>query len=237
MAPEDHHLHIGAFIFEEMDQMDFTGPFEVLSRVPNSTFHIFGKTLAPIRDARGLILTPTTDFETVPRLDVLVVPGGNGVNRLMEDAPTLEFLRHRAAEAEIIFSICTGALLLGAAGLLRGRRATTHWAAHEFLADLGALPVDARIAIDGNLITAAGVTSGLDAALRVAALLRGDTAAQVIQLYLEYQPDPPFASGSPLTAPAEVVSRVREQAAKSVEERRAISQRLAPLLRNAPLET
>jgi cyclohexyl-isocyanide hydratase len=178
MIPTDRHLAIGAFVFDDMDQLDFAGPFEVLSRLPNSTFHIFGKTKTPVRDARSLVLTPTTDFPNVPKLDVLVVPGGSGVNPLMEDAETLAFLRRQSIGLECLFSICTGALLIGAAGLLAGHRATTHWASHDLLTSFGARPVDGRVVMDGNLITAAGVTSGIDAALRVAALLRGETEAK-----------------------------------------------------------
>lgn len=230
MIPEDRHLQIGALVFEELDQMDFTGPFEVLSRLPNSTFHIFGKTTAPVRDARGLILTPTTDFANLPELDVLIVPGGNGVNRLMEDDETLAVLRRQSTGLECLFSICTGALLLGAAGLLAGRRATTHWASHHLLASFGARPVDERVVMDGKLVTAAGVTSGIDAALRVASLLRGDAMAQGLQLYLEYCPEPPFPSGSPHTAPPEVVARLREQMKGVLAERQEIARRVAARL-------
>lgn len=230
MVPAGRHLEIGAFVFEEIDQMDFTGPFEILSRLPDSTFHIFGKTTQPVRDARGLVLTPTTDLTGVPKLDVLVVPGGAGVNRLMEDEETLAFLRRQSVGLECLFSICTGALLLGAAGLLAGRRATTHWASHDLLALFGACPVDGRVVADGNLVTAAGVTSGIDAALRVAALLRGNAIAQGLQLYLEYNPDPPFHAGSPQTAPAEVTARLREQMRNVITERHEIARRVASRL-------
>lgn len=227
MIFEDRHLEIGALIFEELDQMDFTGPFEVLSRLPDSTFHIFGKTKAPVKDARGLVLTPTSDFATLPKLDVLVVPGGSGVNRLMEDEDTLDFLRRQSGGLECLFSVCTGALLLGAAGLLAGRRATTHWASHDLLSSFGAHPVDGRVVEDGRLVTAAGVTSGIDAALRVAALLRGDAVAQELQLYLEYRPEPPFHAGCPQTAPPEIVARLRAQMRGVIDERREIARRVA----------
>jgi len=229
LAPE-HHLHIGAFIFPALDQMDFTGPFEVLSRTPNSTFHIFGKTTEPVRDARGLVLTPEKGFDEVPDLDVLIVPGGSGVNALMEDAETLEALRGLAAKVTCLFSVCTGALVLGAAGLLKGRRATTHWASHDLLPKFGAIGVDERVVVDGNLVTAAGVTSGIDAALMVLSILRGNEAAEAIQLYLEYSPDPPFHSGSPATAPAAVAVQVREQLREVTEERRLIADRVAARL-------
>lgn len=227
MIPEDRHLKIGAFVFDDMDQLDFAGPFEVLSRVSNSTFHIFGKTKRPVRDVRGLVITPTMEFSEVPKLDVLVVPGGNGVNPLMEDSLTLEFLRSQAAGVACLFSICTGSLLLGAAGLLAGRRATTHWASFEFLTSFGARPVDKRVVVDENLVTAAGVTSGIDGALWVAALLRGEAEAKAIQLYLEYSPEPPFDCGSPHKAPAEMVARFRNETRGLIDERREIVRRVA----------
>jgi cyclohexyl-isocyanide hydratase len=230
MIPPERHLHIGALIFPGMDQMDFTGPFEVLSRTPNSRFYVFGKTTSPVRDARGLVLTPEKSFADLPPLDVLVVPGGGGVNALMEDDETLAFLRRQAGGVSCLFSVCTGALLLGAAGLLAGRRATTHWASHDLLPQFGAQAVDARVVVDGNLVTAAGVTSGLDAALQVVAILRGDEAAQGIQLYLEYSPDPPFASGSPKSAPPAVAAQVRDQLRAVTEERHRITGRVAARL-------
>jgi cyclohexyl-isocyanide hydratase len=177
-------LIIGGFIFDDMDQADLTGPFEVLSRVPNSTFHVIARTKGPIRDVRGLVLTPTLNFSESPQLVVLLVPGGSGVNALMEDDEVLSFLRRQAANSRVVLSGCTGALLCGAAGLLVGKRATTHWASQNLLPLFGALPVDARVVEDGSLVCAAGVTSGIDAALRVAAILRGDEVAKRIQLYM-----------------------------------------------------
>jgi cyclohexyl-isocyanide hydratase len=230
MVPPERHLRIGALIFPALDQLDFTGPFEVLSRTPNSTFHIFARTADPVRDTRGLVLTPDKTYADVPALDVLVVPGGRGVNALMEDGETLSLLRRLAGGAACVFSICTGALLLGAAGLLKGRKATTHWASHDLLPQFGAIAVNGRIVVDGPLVTAAGVTSGLDAALRVVALLRGDEAAQAIQLYLEYSPEPPFACGSPCSAPPAIAGRVREELREITEERRKITSRVAQRL-------
>jgi cyclohexyl-isocyanide hydratase len=130
--PPVEFLKIGGIVFEEMDQADFTGPFELLSRLPGSSFHVIGKTTKPVRDFRGLILTPTLSFAQSPQLDVLLVPGGNGVNALMEDEETLSFIRNQAAASQIVLSVCTGALACGAAGLLKGRRATTHWASTTF---------------------------------------------------------------------------------------------------------
>jgi cyclohexyl-isocyanide hydratase len=225
------HLDIGAILFAKMDQTDFTGPFEVLSRIPDSTFHVIGRDKAPIRDTKGLILTPEMTFEEAPPLALLVVPGGFGVNALMEDETVLSFLRKQAAGARMILSVCTGALVCGAAGLLQGRRATTHWASHHLLSYFGAIPVDQRVVVDGNFVSAAGVTAGFDGALTVAALLRGDRAAQEIQLSLEYAPEPPFASGSPETAPPEVLAAARAALREVTEARREIAERVAERLR------
>src|SRR5436190_1046972 len=126
-------LQIGGLLFPQMDQADFTGPFEVLSRIPNSKFHVLAKEKAPIRDAKGLILSPETTFATAPQLDLLLVPGGFGVDVLMEDEPTLGFIREQAKNAKLVLSVCTGALVLGAAGLLKRRKATTHWASFHLL--------------------------------------------------------------------------------------------------------
>jgi cyclohexyl-isocyanide hydratase len=194
-----------------MDQIDFTGPFEVLSQVPNSTFHVIGKTRESIRDINGLILTPEETLSEAPQLDVLVVPGGYGQQELMDDEVVLSFLRSQAAGAEYVFSVCTGALVCGAAGLLRNVRSTTHWASFDLLPYFGAIPVDSRVVVDGKHVSAAGVTAGIDGALTVAALLRGDLAAQQIQLMIEYAPDPPFHGGTPKTAAPEVLRAAREQ--------------------------
>lgn len=220
-------LIIGGIVFEEMDQADFTGPFEVLSRVPDSVFYVIGKTNVPVRDVKGLVLTPELSFAQSPQLNVLLVPGGNGVNVLMEDEEVLSFLRNQAAGSKIVFSVCTGALVCGAAGLLKGKRATTHWASHDLLRLFGAVPVDARVVEDGSLVTAAGVTSGIDAALRVAAILRGDEAAQRIQLYMQYAPQPPFDSGTPDSAPASVVQAARSSMNAVLKARAEIAKRAA----------
>ena len=177
MIPNDTHLHIGSLLFEGVDQIDLTGPFEVLSRIPNSTYRIYGKTPAPVRDLKGLRLTPDAALADAPPLDVLHVPGGFGQEALMEDEEVLAWIRQQAAGACSIFSVCTGALLCGAAGLLKGRRATTHWASFHLLPFFGAIPVNERVVVDGAWVFAAGVTAGIDGALRLAAELRGDAAA------------------------------------------------------------
>jgi cyclohexyl-isocyanide hydratase len=204
MTPTDP-LTIGCLIFPQQDQIDFTGPFEVLSRLPNSTIHVLAKTLAPIRDVKGLILTPEMTIADAPTLDLLVVSGGYGQQAVMEDEEVLTLIRNQADSGRYVFSVCTGALLCGAAGILRGRRATTHWAAWDLLKFYGAIPVKSRVVVDGNYISSAGVTAGLDGALRVASILRGDQAAQEIQLDIEYAPEPQFHSGSPETASPETV--------------------------------
>jgi len=210
MIPHDIHLHIGSLLFEGVDQIDLTGPFEVLSRIPNSTYRIYGKTAEPVRDLKGLRLTPDAALADAPQLDVLHVPGGFGQEALMEDAEVLGWIARQASGARSIFSVCTGALLCGAAGLLRGRRATTHWASFHLLQFFGASPVNKRVVVDGDWVFAAGVTAGIDGALRLAAELRGDEAAEAIQLYMAYAPEPPFNSGTPETAPAAILDRARQ---------------------------
>lgn len=230
MIDPDRHLQIGSLLFEGLDQIDLTGPFEVLSRIPNSTYRIFGKTAEPVRDVRGLRLSPDATLADAPKLDILHVPGGFGQEALMEDAPVLDWLRTQAADALCIFPVCTGALVCGAAGLLRGRGATTHWAAFHLLPFFGAVPVDERVVEDGNMICAAGVTAGIDGALRVAARVRGDAAAQAIQLYMQYAPEPPFESGTPDTAPREVLAAARKAVAAITEKREATARRIAARL-------
>jgi cyclohexyl-isocyanide hydratase len=227
---EAGHLHIGAVIFPAVDQSDFTGPFEVLTRLPGSTFHVVAKEKRPLRDMNGLILTPEEAFSDAARLDVLVVPGGHGQEALMEDQVTLAFLREQAATARHVFSICTGALLCGAAGLLRGVRATTHWSAFHLLPYFGAIPVDERVVVDGKMVSAAGVTAGLDGALRLAALLRGDRVAQQIQLAIEYAPAPPFDCGTPRTASREILEDANRAVREIAEARLATAIRVAARL-------
>jgi cyclohexyl-isocyanide hydratase len=227
-TPEpDQHLQIGALLFPRMDQMDFTGPFEVLARLPNSTFHLAWKDKSPVRDARGLLLTPEVTLEDVPPLDVLLVPGGSGQVALMEDETVLEFLREQAGNASLVFSVCTGALTLGAAGLLRGIKCTTHWASFPVLEHLGAIPTNQRVVVDGKFVSAAGISAGIDGALRVAEILRGERVAQIIQLYLQYAPEPPFQSGTPEIAPPEVLAAARADAQHIVDTRVEVAKRIA----------
>jgi cyclohexyl-isocyanide hydratase len=227
MSPEDQPLKIGSLLFDGLDQIDLTGPFEVLSRIPNSTYRIYGASLEPVRDVKGLQLTPDATLSEAPQLDVLHIPGGPGQEALMEDEAVLGWVRHQAAGAKIVFSVCTGALICGAAGLLKERRATTHWTAKHLLPYFGALPSDERVVVDGNLVCAAGVTAGIDGALLVAAMLRGEEAAKAIQLYMQYAPEPPFNAGSPETAPPEIVESVRASAQDLIARREVTARRVA----------
>jgi cyclohexyl-isocyanide hydratase len=230
MIPHDTHLQIGSLLFEGLDQIDLTGPFEVLSRIPNSTYRLYGKTAEPVRDLKGLRLTPDAVLADAPHLDVLHVPGGFGQEALMEDTEVLAWIRQQAAGARSVFSVCTGALLCGAAGLLKGRRATTHWASFHLLPYFGAIPVNERVVVDGNWVFAAGVTAGIDGALRLAAELRGDDAARTIQLHMVYAPEPPFDSGTPETAPAAILAQARQSVAGITAQREATARRVAACL-------
>lgn len=230
MMPQDQHLQIGSLLFEGLDQIDLTGPFEVLARVPNSTYRIFGKTMDGVRDIRGLRLAPDATLNDAPQLDVLHVPGGFGQEAMMDDEEVLAWIRQQAGGAACVFSVCTGALICGAAGLLKGRRATTHWASFHLLPSFGAIPVKERVVVDGNFVFAAGVTAGIDGALRVAANLRGDDAARTIQLYMEYAPAPPFDSGTPETAPAAIVEAARRSVQAVTAQREQTARRIAQRL-------
>jgi len=227
MLPNDTHLEIGSLIFDGMDQIDLTGPFEVLSRIPHSTYRLYGKTTEAVRDIKGLRLLPDARLEQAPRLDVLHVPGGYGQEALMEDEAVLGWIRRQAEGARAVFSVCTGALLCGAAGLLKGRRATTHWASFHLLPFFGATAVNERVVVDGSWVFAAGVTAGIDGALRLAAELRGIAAAQSIQLHMVYAPEPPFNSGTPETAPAAILDEARKSVAAITAQRETTAMRIA----------
>jgi cyclohexyl-isocyanide hydratase len=211
-------FNVGFVIFPDLTQLDFTGPQQVLARLPESAMHIVAKSAAPVPSESGLSLVPTHTFENCPRLDLICVPGGNaGVVQAMGDRETIEFIRRQSSTAKYVTSVCTGAFILGVAGLLKGRRATTHWAFAELLPLVGATHEKGRVVKDGNVITAGGVTSGIDFGLRVAAEIAGESVAQAIQLGLEYDPDPPFASGHPDRASAAIKTMVspRYEAARA----------------------
>ncbi|GAA0895459.1 DJ-1/PfpI family protein [Pseudonocardia zijingensis] len=230
MIPRDHHLTIGSLLFEGLDQIDLTGPFEVLSQIPNSTFSVYAKTTDPVRDIHGLRLSPDAPLADAPQLDVLHVPGGYGQEALMADEEVLGWVRAQAEGAKAVLSVCTGALICGAAGLLRGRRATTHWSALHLLPYFGATVVPERVVVDGNWVFAGGVTAGIDGALQLAAELRGVPAAQRIQLAIQYAPEPPFDSGTPETAPADVLAAARDGVAELTARREATARRVAEQL-------
>lgn len=217
----DGPIAIGFFLFPKTTQLDLTGPYEVLAALPDVRLSLIARDLEPVRSACGLTILPQATYARRPRLDVLVVPGGVGVDALLTDAEALAFVRTAAAEARFVVSICTGALVLGAAGLLRGRRAATHWFAREFLAAFGAHAVAERVVVDGNFITGGGVTAGIDIALRLAAELRGRAAAERIELALEYDPAPPFGTGSPERAGPERTKRHRDASQPALAARRA----------------
>jgi cyclohexyl-isocyanide hydratase len=224
------HLTIGCLIFPRMDQIDSTGPFEVLSRIPDSNLHVIAKTKDAVRDMQELILTPEMSLAEAPEFDVLLVPGGYGPQDLMDDEEVLSLIRNQANSGRLVFSVCTGALLCGAAGILRGRQATTHWAAWDLLPYYGAIATRSRVVVDGNLVTAGGVTAGLDGALVVASFLRGDAIAEQIQLSIQYAPQPVFHSGTPDTAPGGVLRAFEESYRPVAASREAAARRFAKTL-------
>jgi len=225
--------HIGMLIFPRLTQLDMTGPYEVLARLPNTCVDLVARNLDPVTTDRGMQIVPTVTYADCPPLDVVMVPGGPGQQDLMEDETALDFLRKQAATAKYVTSVCTGSLVLAAAGLLKGKRATCHWAAIEHLKLLGAVPTSERVVVDGNIVTGAGVASGIDFALTLAAILEGEPVAREIQLQIEYDPDPPFHSGSPKTAARETLEAVKLRLAKLNEERRTVAVRVGRKLGTA----
>jgi cyclohexyl-isocyanide hydratase len=204
---------IGLLMFPNVTQLDLTGPVQVFSSVPGAKLHLVWKRIEPVASDTVLVLTPTTTFADCPQLDVICVPGGVGSDNLLNDADVLDFLRRQADGARFITSVCTGSLVLGAAGLLKGYRAATHWTAMDNLAAFGATPTKTRVCIDRNRVTGGGVTAGIDFALTLVSMLVDRKTAEAIQLRLEYNPAPPFNAGSPDTAPADVVALIKEKSA------------------------
>jgi cyclohexyl-isocyanide hydratase len=195
-------FNIGFVIFPDLTQLDFTGPLQVLSRVPQSAIHIIAKSATPVPSDCGLGLVPTHTFANCPSLDLICIPGGSeGVAGIINDLETIDFVRQQGGAAKYVTSVCTGAFVLGVAGLLKGRRATTHWAYTDLLPLVGATHEKARVVKDGNVITGGGVTAGIDLGLGVVAEIAGETTARKIQLGIEYDPAPPFDSGDPDKAP------------------------------------
>ena len=208
-------LQIGLLIFPKVTQLDFTGPLQVFSSVPGANVHLIWKRMEPVPSDSVMVLTPTVTFADCPQLDVICVPGGAGSDDMVNDEEMLDFLCRQAVGAKYITSVCTGSLVLGAAGLLRGYRAATHWTATEFLEPFGAIPERTRVCVDRNRITGGGVTAGIDFALTLVSHLVDRKTAEAIQLRLEYNPAPPFNAGSPETAPSDVLALVNERVASS----------------------
>lgn len=202
-------LRIGLLVFPDIMQLDMTGPHEVFTKLPDTQVMLVWKSLEPVKAAGGMRILPDVTYADCPQLDVICVPGGSGMNALLNDEETLGFLRKQAETARYATSVCTGSLVLGAAGLLKGRRAACHWMSRDMLKKFGAIPDGSRVVIDGNYVSGGGVTAGIDFGLTLAEKLSDKTTAQMIQLMLEYNPAPPFNSGSPDTAPAEVLEGLR----------------------------
>jgi cyclohexyl-isocyanide hydratase len=219
-------MEIGLILFPGVTALDVVGPFEVLSRVPGASVQFVGAETGVITAQHGIRLGVDTVYEECPHLEVICVPGGPGQIALMEDARLLDFLRRQATAAQWLTAVCTGSLLLGAAGLLQGCRATTHWRYMDCLRDLGAIPVRKRVVADGNRLTGAGVSAGIDLGLFLAAHLAGEEAAQAIQLLIEYDPQPAFRSGSPETADPSVVEEVERNTESFYQRRRDQTRRL-----------
>jgi cyclohexyl-isocyanide hydratase len=212
-------FRIGLLLFPDITQLDMTGPYEVFTKLPEAEVHLVWKSLDPVTANGGMKITPTITFAACPQLDLVCVPGGPGMNALLNDEETLAFLRRQAGGVRYVTSVCTGALVLGAAGLLKGKRAATHWMSRDMLAAFGATPVAQRVVVDGNVITGGGVTAGIDFALTVAAEAFGEDLAKAIQLGIEYDPHPPFAAGSPEGAGPAIVEKARAGASKRQAER------------------
>ncbi|MET0539526.1 MAG: DJ-1/PfpI family protein [Xanthobacteraceae bacterium] len=228
-------LQIGFLIFPDMMPLDMVGPYEVFTKMPDTRLHLVWKSLAPLTVAGGMQMLPSITFSECPPLDLICIPGGSGMNPLLNDTETLEFIRRQAKNARYVTSVCTGALVLGAAGLLKGKRAATHWMSRDMLSEFGATPVTDRVTIDGNIITGGGVTAGVDFGITVAAELFGPEVAKTIQLAIEYDPAPPFDTGSPERAGAAIVAAARASAAKRQADRQIAVQRAAARLRELEL--
>jgi cyclohexyl-isocyanide hydratase len=220
-------LQIGMVVFPKVTQLDLTGPLQVFSSLPGAVVHLIWKRIEPVASDTVLTIMPTVSFADCPQLDVICVPGGAGTDDMINDEEMLEFLRRQAAGAKYVTSVCTGSLVLGAAGLLKGYRATTHWTAMDFLAPYGATPTRTRVCVDRNRISGGGVTAGIDFALTLVSILLDRQTAEAIQLRLEYNPAPPFNAGSPDTAPPEILARTKDRIASSQQRRGEANRRAA----------
>jgi len=223
-------MQVNIIAVPDMVQLDITGPHQVLSLVPGWTLDLVAASMEPVRTDRGLTILPTRTRETAAPSDLLVIPGGPGVDTAMLDEAWLAYVRREAERAKYVFGICTGSFMLAAAGLLTGRRAGGHWQARDLLAQFGAIPSDERMTIDGKYYTSGGVTSGIDAAFRVVADVKGEDVAQQIQLLLEYDPAPPFAGGTPFTSPPHIVAAAKEMGRPRRERRETLVEQAAQAL-------
>ena len=223
-------LQIGIVVFPKVTQLDFTGPLQVFSSLPDASVHLIWKRIEPVASDTVLTVLPTASFADCPPLDVICVPGGAGTDDMVVDEEMLDFLRAQAKTAKYVTSVCTGSLVLGAAGLLRGYKAATHWTAMEYLEPYGAIPTKTRVCVDRNRVTGGGVTAGIDFALKLVSILVDQPTAEAIQLRLEYNPAPPFNSGSPETAPPELLERFKQRIAANRGYRAAANERAAARL-------
>ncbi len=212
---------IAFLLFNGQTQLDMTGPAQFLSRMPGAKVFYVAETLAPVPNDAGFAIVPTATFADVPKADILCVPGGVGVSDVMRDAAAMDWVRKVGAEATWVTSVCTGSLILGAAGLLKGYKATTHWAWHQHLSRFGAIPVEARTVIDRNRITGGGVTAGIDFALTLIEQVAGENVAKMLTLGFEYDPAPPHAVGTPAKAGEALVAAHKQAVGASMAKREA----------------
>ena len=213
-------IKAGFFIFDEMQLLDFAAPYDEFCSTPEIEVSLIGETLKPITTTSGLSFAPDHDISTILPLDVLCIPGGDGVNQFINNEPVLEFFRKEAKKTRFVTSVCTGSLILGASGLLKGLKATTHWSAMEFLPLFGAIPVQERVVVDGHIITAGGITAGMDFGLVIIAKLLGQETAEKTQLLMQYDPEPPFDCGTPGKAPNALVEQLQQE--NNTDERKKI---------------
>ena len=221
----DNEIHIGMLLYPGVTQLDLTGPFEVLVRMSGARVHLLWKNLDPVTADSGMRILPTATLATAPAIDILFVPGGPGQVELMDDEAVLTFLRHVSANARYITSVCTGSLVLAAAGLLVGYRAACHWLWREELARFGVEVATDRVVMDRDRVTGGGITAGIDFGLFLVGELRGPEEARRIQLQLEYNPAPPFESGSPEQADGDTIAEVQRRSVNLKKLRRDATDR------------
>lgn len=228
--PELSPISVAFLVFPNVTQLDLTGPAQVLSRLGNTSVDLVWKDKEPVPTDAGFPLLPTATFNDIDQVDILCVPGGLGTMEIMQDRAVLAWLQKVAANADWVTSVCTGSLVLGAAGLLKGYKSACHWASVDQLAFFGAIPVRQRIVEDRNRFSGGGVTSGIDFALALAARIRGEDHAKFIQLAIEYDPHPPFDAGSPDKVSPEILDRYFALIEKAVPEREAKVKAIAAAL-------